>query len=114
MVAVTDWSTTPASNTTVDGISIAEACPPANINNAIRSVMAGVRSDHDAQATVNATIAGAMPTTGGAFTGTQPIYTGQGAYLHNAASGLASGAIFVQAAGGAAPTMQPGDWLAEY
>ena len=44
MVDVTTWSETPASNTTVDGVSIAENCSPANINNAIRSVMAGVKT----------------------------------------------------------------------
>lgn len=44
MVDVTTWSETPASNTTVDGVSIAEFCSPANINNAIRSVMAGVKT----------------------------------------------------------------------
>ena len=44
MVDVTTWSETPGSNTTVDGVSIAENCSPANINNAIRSVMAGVKT----------------------------------------------------------------------
>lgn len=44
MVDVTTWSETPASNTTVDGVSIAENCSPANLNNAIRSVMAGVKT----------------------------------------------------------------------
>ena len=43
-VDVTSWSETPASNTTVDGVSIAEGCNPGNINNAIRSVMAGVKT----------------------------------------------------------------------
>jgi hypothetical protein len=113
-VNVTDWSTTPASNTTVGGISIAENCTPANLNDAARAIMAGVRSAYDAQATVNATIAGAMPAAGGAFSGTQPIYTGRGAYHHNSSQGLTSGQWFVQAAGGSPPAMQPGDWLAEY
>ena len=40
---VFDWSTTAGSNTVVDGINIAEGCPPANINNAIRSAMAIIR-----------------------------------------------------------------------
>lgn len=39
-----DWSTTPGSNTVVDGININEGCAPANINNAIRSVMALIRN----------------------------------------------------------------------
>lgn len=47
MVSTDDWSTTPASNTSVDGVNIAENCPPGNLNNAIRSVMAGVKSKVD-------------------------------------------------------------------
>ena len=46
MVDVSTWSETPASNTTVDSVSIAELCSPANLNNAIRSVMAGVKTFH--------------------------------------------------------------------
>ena len=46
MVDVSSWSETPASNTTVDGVSIAENCSPANLNNAIRSVMAGIKTFH--------------------------------------------------------------------
>lgn len=40
---VTDWNTNAALNVTVDGIDIAEGCAPANLNNAMRSVMANVR-----------------------------------------------------------------------
>lgn len=41
-MAVKDWSTTPGSNTTIDGTNIAEACAPSGINDAIRKVMASV------------------------------------------------------------------------
>jgi hypothetical protein len=41
---VSSWSTTAASNTTVDGVNIAENCPPSGLNDAIRAVMANVRS----------------------------------------------------------------------
>jgi hypothetical protein len=44
MPSIFDWSTTASSNSSVDGTNIAEACPAANINNAIRSVMAISRS----------------------------------------------------------------------
>lgn len=43
MTGLFDWSATPSSNTTVDGINIAEGCPSGNMNNAVRSVMALVR-----------------------------------------------------------------------
>ncbi len=45
---VQDWSATADENTTVDGINIAEHCPAKNINNAIRSVMAALKSKCDA------------------------------------------------------------------
>ena len=44
MPSLFDWSTTAGSNTTVDGINIAEGCPSANINNAIRSTLALIRA----------------------------------------------------------------------
>lgn len=42
--SVSDWSTTPNSNDNIGGINIAENCPAANLNNAIRTVMAQVKS----------------------------------------------------------------------
>jgi len=42
-MAVSDYSVTPGSNTTISGINIAEGCAPANLNNAIRQIMADVR-----------------------------------------------------------------------
>lgn len=44
MSSLFDWSATPGSNTTVDGVSIAEGMNPGNVNNAIRSVMALIRA----------------------------------------------------------------------
>jgi microcystin-dependent protein len=43
-MSVADWSTTASRNTTVDSISIAEGCPPGNVNDAIRAVMANIRA----------------------------------------------------------------------
>ena len=53
-MAVTDWSTTAGSNTTISGLNIAENCPRANLNDAIRQVMADVKSDRDAAHTTQA------------------------------------------------------------
>lgn len=39
-----DWSTDANANTSIDSVNIAENCPPGGINNAIRAVMANVRS----------------------------------------------------------------------
>lgn len=43
-MAVTDYSATPASNTAIAGINIAENCPPGNVNNAIRQLMADLKT----------------------------------------------------------------------
>ena len=47
-MAVSDWSSTADDNTEINGISIAEHCPAKNINNAIRSVMAALKTKCDA------------------------------------------------------------------
>ncbi|MGB1214830.1 MAG: phage baseplate protein [Pikeienuella sp.] len=39
-MGITDYDSTAANNTDVNGVNIAENCSPANINNAIREVMA--------------------------------------------------------------------------
>lgn len=108
-MAVSDYSTTPASNTTISGINIAEQCPPANINNALRQMMADVRVFYNSFTALSS----GMPITGGAFTG-DITRDGRGAYMHWNSSSQASARIFIQATGGAAPTMANGDWLLEY
>ena len=47
-MSVSDWSATADENTSIDGINIAEHCPAKNINNAIRSVMAALKTKCDA------------------------------------------------------------------
>lgn len=42
--AVTDWDTTSGNNTDIGGINIAEGCPAAGINDAIRTVMAQIKA----------------------------------------------------------------------
>lgn len=44
MADIYDWSTTASSNGTIDGINVSENCPPANINNSIRSMAAIIRN----------------------------------------------------------------------
>lgn len=46
-MAVTDYSTTPGSNTAISGINIGENCSPANVNNAIRQLMADIAAGLD-------------------------------------------------------------------
>lgn len=47
-MAVSDYSTTAGSNTSISGINIAEGCSPANLNNAIRQLMADVKAFYNA------------------------------------------------------------------
>lgn len=40
---ISEWSSTPANNTDIDGINIAEGCAPSGINDAIREMMSQVK-----------------------------------------------------------------------
>ncbi|MDL2285703.1 hypothetical protein LJB93_03055, partial [Desulfovibrio sp. OttesenSCG-928-F07] len=44
-MSIKDYSTTADENTQINGINIAENCPPSGINNAIRQLMADVAED---------------------------------------------------------------------
>lgn len=99
-----DWSETPASNTTIDGVNIAEDCSPAALNNMGRAIMAGVKSFKVAYNATVASLANYMPKAGGLFSGTQPIYTGEGAMLHNASASGSSGRVYVLPEGSPDPS----------
>ena len=45
---VSDWSTTPSANTTVGGVFIGEGCPPSNLNDAERTIMAEAKVEFNA------------------------------------------------------------------
>jgi hypothetical protein len=65
---ISEYSATPADNTDISNINIAEGCSPANVNNAIRSLMAQIK---DLQAgtsgdTIPITAGGTGSTTAGA------------------------------------------------
>lgn len=47
-MSVSDWSATADENTTVDGINISEHCPAKNMNDALRAVMAALKTKCDA------------------------------------------------------------------
>lgn len=111
-MAVADWSTTPALNLALGSINLAEGATLVGDGNDIaRQLMADIK-------TFSLTVANAstlVSRDAGVFVGTQPVYTGRGAYLHNNNPAHTSGRVFVQAEGGAVPAgMVSGDWLAEY
>lgn len=103
------WSTTPASNTSVDGVNIGENCNPGNLNNADRAIMAGVKELADDVTALTSTVAGKLSASGAVFTGSQPTYTGEGAMLHNAGSGYTSGKVTFLADGSSDPSGSAGD-----
>ena len=109
-MAVSDWSTNPNENITVDGINIAENCPAENLNNAVRSVMASVRVMYNNLPNGTSFVL----KSGGVFLD-NPIFSGRGGFLYHNDAANASGRVFTQAAGGAVPSgMVNGDLLFEY
>jgi hypothetical protein len=79
-VAFSSYSLTPSANLSLNGINIAENCPAANVNDALRQLAADGRALSD---TVNAiSISGLMPKSGGAFTGDITRDTGGGYFYH--------------------------------
>lgn len=46
-MAFSDWSTTASSNATALGVNVGEGCPPSNVNNALRAIMAQMRTAID-------------------------------------------------------------------
>jgi hypothetical protein len=61
---VSEWSATPANNTDIGGIDIAEGCAPAGINNAIRELMSQVKDMQAGTDGDNLTVGGNLTVTG--------------------------------------------------
>jgi hypothetical protein len=99
-MAVSDWSSTAASNTTVGGINIDENCPAANVNNALREIMAQIK---DYSLTITSPSGSYLPLAGGTVTG-DITRSGAGAYTYYASSSLTGGKEYVQTTGAALPS----------
>jgi hypothetical protein len=109
-MSVTDWNATPDANATINGINVAENCPAANVNNAIRAIMGSVRVMYDNLPNTSTYVLN----TGGVFTG-NPTFSGRGGYVYYNDSSQPGGRVFQQPAGGSAPAgMVNGDRLEEY
>ena len=61
---ISEWSSTPANNTDVGGINVAEGCAPSGINNAIREIMAQVKDMQTGADGDNFVVGGALSVTG--------------------------------------------------
>lgn len=62
---ISEWSATPANNTDIGGIDIAEGCAPSGINNAIRELMAQVKDMQTGADGDSLTLSGDLILTGG-------------------------------------------------
>jgi microcystin-dependent protein len=62
---ISEFSSTAANNTDISNINIAEGCSPANVNNAIRSLMAQLKDQQDGTSGDPFTVAGTLSVTGG-------------------------------------------------
>ena len=63
---ISEFSTTPANNTDIDGINIAEGCAPSGINNAIRELMSQLKDQQTGASGDDFTVGGALAVTGAA------------------------------------------------
>jgi len=61
---ISEYDSTAANNTDVDGINIAESCPPSGINNAIREVMAHLKDFQEGTSGDSLTNAGTLTSSG--------------------------------------------------
>jgi hypothetical protein len=61
---VSEWSSTPANNTDVGGIDIAEGCAPSGINNAIREMMAQLKDQQSGTDADSFTVGGNLIVSG--------------------------------------------------
>lgn len=114
------WSTTAADNTSIGGVSIAENCPPSNLNNAQREMMAELRAAFTTAmdavfaapdlASARAAFA-VLGTAGGAMMG-NITRSGAGPHLYHTTAGFGSGRVFYTAVGAPDPTSLAGDiWI---
>jgi len=61
---ISEFSATAADNTDITNINIAEGCSPANLNNAVRSLMAVLKSFEDGSSGDNVVVGGNLSVTG--------------------------------------------------
>ena len=61
---ISEFDSTPANNTDIDGINIAEGCAPSGINNAIRELMSQLKNQQTGADSDNFTVGGNLAVTG--------------------------------------------------
>ena len=74
---LSEYDSTAANNTDVDGVNLAEGCPPSGINNAIREVMAHLKDFQSGTSGDSLTVGGALTTTGTLTSNGNANFTGE-------------------------------------
>jgi hypothetical protein len=98
---ISEFSATSADNTDITNINIAEGCSPANVNNAIRSLMSLLKNQQDGSSGDPFTVAGTLVASGQAIaSGTLNV---TGAFQLDGTAG-GSGQILLSAGGSNTPT----------
>jgi hypothetical protein len=98
---ISEFSTTAADNTDITNINIAEGCSPANLNNAVRSLMALLKDQQTGSSGDPFTVAGTLVASGQALaSGTLNV---TGAFQLDGTAG-ASGQVLLSAGGSNTPT----------
>jgi len=102
---ISEFSATAADNTDITNINIAEGCSPANLNNAVRSLMALLKDQQTGSSGDPFTVAGTLVASGQAVaSGTLNV---TGAFQLDGTAG-ASGQILLSAGGSNTPTWGSG------
>ena len=90
---ISEFDSTPANNTDIDSINIAEGCAPSGINNAIRELMSQLKDQQTGASADNFTVGGNLAVTG--------TTTFTGAVVMSTALPVASGGTGASTAGNA-------------
>lgn len=103
---ISEFDLTPANNTDIDGINIAEGCAPSGINNAIRELMSQLKAQQDGSSgdpfTITGTLTAANVVTSGTVSSSGTLAV-TGNLTLDGASGT-SGQVLTSAGSGATPT----------
>lgn len=96
---ISEFDSTPANNTDIDSINIAEGCAPSGINNAIRELMSQLKDQQTGASGDNFTVGGNLSVTGTSVHTGATTFTG--AVVMSTALPVASGGTGASTAGNA-------------
>jgi hypothetical protein len=90
---ISEFSSTPANNTDIAGINIAEGCAPSGINNAIRELMAQLKDQQTGTDGDGFIVGGAFTSSGGAVFSSSVVMNGNNNIGNTTSSTILSGTV---------------------